>query len=106
MEVLTEHQPPQVGVVRFCKGCGRNDRTTSLKDVHFAGSKLCTGEIATLEYVLVDLERSRLEKAVIEAAKKWVGFYNGSSEFFSDTKLADEINALIEFESNQQQVKK
>jgi hypothetical protein len=51
--------------------------------------------------ITAQIERARLEREVIEGAKKWVGFYNGSSLFFSDTKLANVINELLEFESKQ-----
>lgn len=105
-EVLTEHKPPDTGTVKFCAGCGRNDRFTVLRERHFAGGEICTGEIVTLEYALVDPERARLERLVIKAAKKWYAqaIEHDFDLYPEERGMADVVKILIEFES--QQIKK
>jgi hypothetical protein len=67
-------KPPDVGIVRFCPRCGRNDRVGTLGDRHWAGGALCDGVIVTLEYKLAqpaDAEHQRLQAAVVEACSAY-----------------------------------
>lgn len=111
-EVLTEYKPPDNGTVKFCTGCGRNDRFTVLRERHFAGGALCEGQIVTLEYALTNPERSRLEREVIEASKA-IRAAAKKSYAMPTTEYREVVerfnnatDALIEFEANQQQIKK